>query len=110
VLPFASTLCGACKDECPVKIDLPLQLVHLRRLAVDTGVAGGLLERRAMRMFVRAMSDVRAYSRAVKWLRLTSRVAQRSPWKPGPLGAWMRRRTLPAPAGQTFREWWGSRS
>jgi L-lactate dehydrogenase complex protein LldF len=110
VLPFASTLCGACKDECPVKIDLPLQLVHLRRLAVDAGVAGGMLERRAMRMFARAMSSVRAYSRAVTWLRLATGIARRSPWKPGPLGAWMRRRTLPEPAGQTFREWWGSRS
>jgi L-lactate dehydrogenase complex protein LldF len=110
VLPFASTLCGACKDECPVKIDLPLQLVRLRRSAVDTGVAGGALDRRAMRMFARAMSSVRAYSRAVTWLRLATRVAQRSLWKPGPLGAWMRRRALPAPAEQTFREWWRSRS
>jgi L-lactate dehydrogenase complex protein LldF len=110
ILPFASTLCGACKDECPVKIDLPLQLLHLRRLAVDAGVAGGMLERRAMRMFVRAMSSVRAYSRAVRWLRLATGMAQRSPWKPGSLGAWMRRRTLPEPAGQSFREWWRSRS
>jgi L-lactate dehydrogenase complex protein LldF len=110
VLPFASTLCGACKDECPVKIDLPLQLVHLRRSAVDTRVAGGALERRAMRMFARAMSSARAYSRAVMWLRLVMRVAQGAPWKPGPLGAWMRRRALPAPVAQTFREWWGTRS
>ncbi len=110
VLPFASTLCGACKDECPVKIDLPLQLVRLRRTAVDTGAAGGAIERRAMRMFARAMSSVRAYLRALAWLRLATRVAQRSPWKPGPLGAWMRRRALPAPADQTFREWWSSRS
>jgi L-lactate dehydrogenase complex protein LldF len=110
VLPFASTLCGACKDECPVKIDLPLQLVRLRRSAVDSGVAGGAMERRAMRMFARAMSSARAYSRAVAWLRLALGIARRSPWKPGPLGAWMRRRSLPAPAVQTFREWWGTRS
>jgi L-lactate dehydrogenase complex protein LldF len=109
VLPFASTLCGACKDECPVKIDLPLQLVRLRRSAVDSGVASGLLERRATRMFVRAMSSVRAYARAVAWLRWAIRVAQISPWKPGPIRAWMRRRALPAPADQTFREWWGTR-
>jgi L-lactate dehydrogenase complex protein LldF len=110
VLPFASTLCGACKDECPVKIDLPLQLVHLRRKAVDTGVAGGASERGAILIFARAMSSVRAYSRAVAWLRTATRVAQRSAWKPGPLGAWMRRRALPAPADETFREWWRSRS
>ena len=29
-LPFASTLCGACKDICPVKIDIPRILLHLR--------------------------------------------------------------------------------
>ena len=110
VLPFASTLCGACKDECPVKIDLPLQLVRLRRSAVDAGVTGGSLERRAMRLFARTMSSARAYSRAVAWLRSAIVVGALLPWKPGPLGAWMRRRSLPAPAAKTFREWWRSRS
>ena len=34
-LPFASTLCGACFDACPVRIDIPSMLVHLRSKAVD---------------------------------------------------------------------------
>ncbi len=34
-LPFASTLCGACLEVCPVKIDMPSMLVHLRTRAVD---------------------------------------------------------------------------
>jgi len=109
VLPFASTLCGACKDECPVKIDLPLQLVRLRRASVSAGTSGRGLERRAMGAFVRAMTSVRAYERAVKWLRAAVAIGKRSPWKPGPLGAWMRGRALPAPARQTFREWWSMR-
>ena len=34
-LPFASSLCGACGEVCPVKIDIPHQLVHLRHRAVN---------------------------------------------------------------------------
>ena len=109
VLPFASTLCGACKEECPVKIDLPLQLVRLRRSAVDDGYADGALERRAMQAFARMMRSVKSYSRGVAWLRTLARLAPALPWKPGRLGAWMRKRTLPTPARQTFREWWASR-
>jgi L-lactate dehydrogenase complex protein LldF len=109
VLPFASTLCGACKDECPVKIDLPLQLVRLRRASVDARTAGGAIERRAMRLFARATSSVRSYARAVTWLRAAIVIGALSPWKPGPLGAWMRGRALPRPARETFREWWATR-
>jgi L-lactate dehydrogenase complex protein LldF len=93
ILPFASTQ----------------QLVHLRRSAVDDGDAGGILERRAIQMFARAMGSVRAYSRAVARFRIGLRMAALSPWKPGPLGAWLRRRSLPVPARQSFREWWAAR-
>ena len=50
-LPWASTLCGACYEVCPVKIDIPSILVHLRRRVVAQGGAGhGRLdpERRSM--------------------------------------------------------------
>ena len=36
-LPFASTLCGACFDACPVRIDIPEVLLHLRAKAVEAG-------------------------------------------------------------------------
>ncbi len=35
-LPYASTLCGACADVCPVKIDIPDVLVHLRGKVVES--------------------------------------------------------------------------
>lgn len=42
-LPFASTLCGACYDACPVKINIPEVLVHLRAEAVESKRRGRLL-------------------------------------------------------------------
>src|SRR5262249_10726751 len=39
-LPFASTLCGACYDACPVAIDIPTMLVHLRSRVVEAEAAG----------------------------------------------------------------------
>ena len=39
-LPFASTLCGACYDACPVRIDIPEMLVHLRAKVVDAHRGG----------------------------------------------------------------------
>ena len=44
-LPFASTLCGACYDACPVKINIPEVLIHLRQT-----VRHPRAERTAMRM------------------------------------------------------------
>ncbi|MGH3265218.1 MAG: lactate utilization protein B, partial [Trebonia sp.] len=39
-LPYASSLCGACYEVCPVKIDIPSILVHLRRRVVAQGGPG----------------------------------------------------------------------
>ena len=62
-LPFASSLCGACAEVCPVKIDIPKVLLELR----EDGQGGGRarranrLERLAFRMFALAMSHPRLY-------------------------------------------------
>ena len=45
-LPYASTLCGACYEVCPVKIDIPRVLLHLRAKVVET--QGATVERFAM--------------------------------------------------------------
>ncbi len=53
-LPFASSLCGACYEVCPVKIDIPRVLLHLREQAVDaTGKRGERLVMRTMAWTVR---------------------------------------------------------
>ncbi len=125
-LPFASSLCGACRDVCPVKIDIPELLLHLRARVVSRGAKAsrdahsseaGLerreqpvrrpfrakLERAAFRLWAFAMSSERRYRFAARLARL-----------PGSrfLGArivfrrWTATRDLPPFAPRSFRELW----
>ena len=97
-LPYASSLCGACYDVCPVKIDIPTVLLHLRAQAPKSSG-----ERAAMRALARVFGNVRLYERAQRLARLADRPARRIP---GPLAQWTRSRDLPPVANETFREWW----
>jgi L-lactate dehydrogenase complex protein LldF len=97
-LPYASSLCGACYEVCPVKIDIPSVLLHLRAQA-EKNVA----ERTAMRALARVFGNVRLYERAQRLARIVQRPARRAP---GPLSAWTRTRDLEPVAKETFREWW----
>jgi L-lactate dehydrogenase complex protein LldF len=109
-LPFASTLCGACADVCPVRIDLPALLLNERRKAVE-GHRG--FEAAGFALLGRAFRTRRAYERAQRLARLVQRPFARRGWirrfPPGPLRAWSRSRDLPAVPDATFREWWRSR-
>jgi L-lactate dehydrogenase complex protein LldF len=109
-LPFASSLCGACYEVCPVKIDIPRVLVHLRGRAVEEG-NGPRGERSAMRVLAWTFADERRYERAQRLGRAASRPFARDGLiarLPG-LGAWTDTRDLPAPPRLSFREWWSSR-
>jgi L-lactate dehydrogenase complex protein LldF len=110
-LPYASSLCGACADVCPVKIDIPQVLVHLRG-RVTTEAAGRLdRERLAMRALAWAFMDERRFERAQRAARLGGGPFEhdgRIEHLPG-LGPWTRSRDLRPVARQTFREWWRSR-
>ena len=97
-LPYASSLCGACYEVCPVKIDIPSVLLHLRGLT-----AKGVGDRAAMRGLARIFRDVRLYERAQRLARLADRPGRRVP---GPLAQWTRTRDLRPMAKETFREWW----
>lgn len=108
-LPFASTLCGACQDECPVKIDLPHQLVYLRHRVVERSRRGVAGERRAVAMWASAMRDLSSYRRAVGWLRRAAALGRRIGWYPSVLGSWAKDRALPQPATQSFKDWWEQR-
>jgi L-lactate dehydrogenase complex protein LldF len=113
-LPWASSLCGACYEVCPVKIDIPSVLVHLRREIVRRGTESDRGERAAMRAMASVMSSRRRYELAQKAARLGSAPLARDGLierrLPGPLAGWTAVRDLRAPSRQTFREWWRSRS
>jgi len=97
-LPYASSLCGACYEVCPVRIDIPTVLLHLRAEAEKT-----VAERTAFRALARVFANPRLYERAQRLARLGDRPARHVP---GPLARWTRTRELRPPAKETFREWW----
>jgi len=110
-LPYASSLCGACYEACPVKIDIPTILVHLRARHVEEARRTHRLPRAeavAMAAASWVMAEPRRYAaaqRAGRSGRLLSRGGRISALPP-PLSAWTRARDVPAPPAQTFREWW----
>ncbi len=109
-LPFASSLCGACYEVCPVKIDIPEVLVHLRGRVVEESAAPSS-ERAAMRALAWVFASERRLRLAQRLGRLAGRPFVRGgriKRLPG-LGAWTDTRDLRPVAAQTFREWWASR-
>jgi L-lactate dehydrogenase complex protein LldF len=103
-LPWASSLCGACYEVCPVKIDIPSILVHLRGRVVRETKAEGFSERAAMGAMARVFASRRAYEAAQRMAKLG-----RGPLANAALRPWTRSRELPAVPDQTFRDWWRSR-
>jgi L-lactate dehydrogenase complex protein LldF len=111
-LPWASSLCGACYEVCPVKIEIPKILVHLRsRVVRERGAPMG--ERLAMAAAARAFGSRKGYERAQRLARVASRPLARdgrlAHAPPGPLAPWLLHRDLPEPPAETFRDWWRSR-
>ena len=109
-LPYASTLCGACYEVCPVKIDIPRVLVHLRGRVVEEGAAPAS-ERVAMRALAWTFAGERRYRSAQKAGRAGSRPFTRGGLihRMPALGAWTETRDQPPFPRQTFREWWDER-
>ncbi|GGQ77575.1 LutB/LldF family L-lactate oxidation iron-sulfur protein [Streptomyces asoensis] len=116
-LPYASSLCGACYEVCPVAIDIPEVLVHLRERVVQ----GGPVTREGNKVVVKPAKGhaaERAAMRAARWafgrpgaLRAGQRLASRTRGLhprtlPGPGRAWSASRDLPAVPAEPFRDWW----
>jgi L-lactate dehydrogenase complex protein LldF len=108
-LPYASSLCGACYEVCPVKIDIPRVLVHLRGRVVREGAHPEPGEHAAMGALARLFAHPRAYGAAQRLGALLTAPLRRRGRQvtrlPGPLGGWTRGRDLPPPQ-PSFREWW----
>ncbi len=106
-LPFASSLCGACYEVCPVKIDIPRILVHLRGRVVRERAGTGRGERATLRLLARVFASRRRYEAAQRLARLGRGPMARLPV--GPLRRWTEVRDLPDPPDETFRDWWRGR-
>lgn len=118
-LPFASSLCGACRDVCPVRIDIPALLLDLRSQVLEGGPDGPparprRLQGLAFGLWAWAMAGRRRYRFATAVARLGQRlVAPRGwsrragallRWLVPPLGAWTGGRDLRPLARRSFRD------
>ncbi len=109
-LPFASSLCGACSQICPVKVDIAHQLVRLRNKSMEKKSQSPAYSKldalvwKIHRMFV--MSEC-GYNFMMWFVRLGSKLAPLCPKSLHPwlLGRWTRGRAIPQTTG-TFRSWW----
>ncbi|MGE5135201.1 MAG: LutB/LldF family L-lactate oxidation iron-sulfur protein [Gemmatimonadota bacterium] len=110
-LPYASSLCGACYDVCPVKIDIPSILVHLRARHVEQAAAARRTpspEAVTMAAAAWVMASPARFAAAQRAGRLGRVLGRRGRIRrlPPPLSAWTGARDAPVPPAQTFREWW----
>ena len=110
-LPYASTLCGACYQVCPVKIDIPSMLVHLRTEVVESKRAARRRpgpEQVTMAAAAWVMADPRRFAAAQRAARAGRLLGRRGRIAalPPPLAAWTTARDAPLPAARSFRDWW----
>ncbi|WP_091178565.1 LutB/LldF family L-lactate oxidation iron-sulfur protein [Microlunatus flavus] len=112
-LPYASSLCGACYDVCPVKINIPDILVHLRAEHTEAQAAGRRVptaEAAAMQAAAVVMRSPRRWRLALRGGRLGRLLGRRR----GVIGEvplpvlkqWTDARDLTRPPTSTFRDWW----
>ena len=108
-LPFASSLCGACAEVCPVKIEIPRLLLQLRsEVTAAKEREGKTAELYAFRAFGWLMRHPKMYAFLGG---VGAKIAPRIPaWmNPGALRSWTSERELPKPAAQSFRQLWRKR-
>ncbi len=120
-LPYASSLCGACYEVCPVKINIPEVLIHLRNKVVKqntAGVAGFFdVEAGAMKAMAMVFRSERRFRAAQRLGRVAEGPLVRKDgqgdgwigWLPGLLGGWTQVRDLQEMPKETFRDWWEKR-
>ena len=110
-LPYASSLCGACYEVCPVKINIPEVLLHLR--GEVTRRASPLdPEALAMRQLARIFASPKRYEQAQRLARRGQRFFMHDgviDHLPGVLARWTTARDLAPVPKQSFRDWWRER-
>lgn len=110
-LPDASSLCGACREVCPVRLDIPRMLLKLRQAGVEEGRAPASLKF-LMKGFGIVVSRPWLYRLAARWGGRAARILAVNGWihkLPGLGGGWTRSREMRAPVAKTFQAQWKER-
>jgi L-lactate dehydrogenase complex protein LldF len=113
-LPYASSLCGACREVCPVKINIPRMLLYERHQLAEgdkypqhrTASAGETLAMKGFRMTVGGPLRMRAANMLGKAALLPFKRGGKIDRMPSVLGGWTRYRSFPALASRPFRSRW----
>lgn len=113
-LPYASTLCGACYEVCPVQINIPEVLIHLRGRVVREQQSALKPEAIGLRTAAAIFRSRRRLEAAHRLAQMAQPVLAHTPMAdrewfyslPGIFGAWTRSRDLRAIPRQSFRQWW----
>ena len=113
-LPFASSLCGACAEVCPVKIDIPKILLELRSEVkkADGRERRWNPEKLGFLAWAWLMRHPRLFELAGMALQAVAPPAENGQWVrslPGPFAAWTRVRDFPPPPPKSFRQLWRER-
>jgi L-lactate dehydrogenase complex protein LldF len=121
-LPYASSLCGACYEVCPVKINIPEVLIHLRNKVVKQQSSGFNILANPEVMALKAVAQVFRSEPVFRASQKLGRIAELPlsrkdaqgvgwiDWLPGMLGGWTQVRDLRVMPKQTFREWFEQRA
>lgn len=108
-LPYASTLCAACTEVCPVKIPLHEHLIRHRQIIVEEEKLMPKMEKLAMKGYANWASSSAAYILSTKLARSSLKFWSKNEKiekDPFLLKAWTDSRTFPLPAKQSFRTWY----
>ncbi|HLI52088.1 MAG TPA: lactate utilization protein LutB domain-containing protein, partial [Thermomicrobiaceae bacterium] len=112
-------LCGACYEVCPVRINIPEVLVHLRGRVVRAKQAkggaarSGDVERAGLELLAKVFQSRPSYEQAQRLARIGQGPFVQDGtirWLPGELAGWTESRDLSKLPDQTFREWWKERA
>jgi len=107
-LPFASSLCGACREVCPVRIDIPKLLVHQRVRATRENDPFRWLGP-GLSLYAQAAKRPRVWKSLLAAGRMAGRLKGKGEWfhrLPFHAKGWTQSRDFPAPARESFRQWW----
>lgn len=106
-LPHASSLCGSCKEVCPVDIDLPRMLLDLRHDLIEQGISDRMWDW-GIKGWATVNQSPRLFELSGKAARMGVKVMP-GQHLPGPLGGWTKHRDFPDFAATSFRQLWRDR-